>query len=161
MSAVPKIYLTPAEYLAFERQSDVKHEYFRGELFAIPRRSRLRDCVSGASRQHVRMSVNVTTFLILRQLEAEGNEKALAVLAAAAGNTRKKEHAVWEEEYQAKDVFSPDFLRQKVEYIHNNPCQPRWQLSAKPEEYVWSSAGFYLAGRRALIPLSDVRDFLA
>lgn len=53
MSAVPKIYLTPAEYLAFERQSDVKHEYFRGELFAM----------SGASRQHVRISINVTTLL--------------------------------------------------------------------------------------------------
>jgi Uma2 family endonuclease len=53
MSAVPKIYLTPAEYLAFERQSDVKHEYFRGELFAM----------SGASRQHVRISINVTTSL--------------------------------------------------------------------------------------------------
>lgn len=53
MSAVPKIYLTPAEYLAFERQSDVKHEYFRGELFAM----------AGASRQHVRISINVTTLL--------------------------------------------------------------------------------------------------
>ncbi|HSN73894.1 MAG TPA: Uma2 family endonuclease [Anaerolineae bacterium] len=53
MSAVPKIYLTPAEYLAFERQSDVKHEFFRGELFAM----------SGASRQHVRISINVTTLL--------------------------------------------------------------------------------------------------
>jgi Uma2 family endonuclease len=53
MSAVPKIYLTPAEYLAFERQSDVKHEYFRGEIFAM----------SGASRQHVRISVNVTAWL--------------------------------------------------------------------------------------------------
>ena len=53
MSAVPRIYLTPAEYLAFERQSDVKHEYVRGELFAM----------AGASRQHVRISVNVTTLL--------------------------------------------------------------------------------------------------
>lgn len=53
MSAVPKIYLTPAEYLAFERQGDVKHEYFRGELFAM----------AGASRQHVRISINVTTLL--------------------------------------------------------------------------------------------------
>lgn len=54
MSAVPKIYLTPAEYLAFERQSEIKHEYFRGELFAM----------SGASRQHVRISVNVTALLV-------------------------------------------------------------------------------------------------
>jgi Uma2 family endonuclease len=53
VSVIPKIYLTPAEYLAFERQSDVRHEYFRGELFAM----------SGASRQHVRISVNVTAWL--------------------------------------------------------------------------------------------------
>lgn len=53
MSAVPKLYLTPAEYLAFERQSDIKHEYFRGDLFAM----------SGASRQHVRIAVNATIVL--------------------------------------------------------------------------------------------------
>ncbi len=53
MSAVPKIYLTPADYLAFERQSDIKHEYFRGELFAM----------AGASRQHVRIAVNATIVL--------------------------------------------------------------------------------------------------
>lgn len=53
MSAAPKLYLTPAEYLAFERQSDIKHEYFRGDLFAM----------SGASRQHVRIAVNATIVL--------------------------------------------------------------------------------------------------
>lgn len=61
MSAVPKIYLTPAEYLAFERQSEIKHEYFRGELFAM----------SGASRQHVRIAVNVT-ILLGNQLKRRG-----------------------------------------------------------------------------------------
>ena len=58
MSAVPKIYLTPAEYLAFERQSDVKHEYFRGELFAM----------AGASRQHVTISTNLA-YLLVGQLK--------------------------------------------------------------------------------------------
>lgn len=53
MSALPEVYLTPAEYLKFERQSDVKHEYFRGEIFAM----------AGASQQHVRISVNVMTLL--------------------------------------------------------------------------------------------------
>lgn len=61
MSAVPKIYLTPAEYLAFERQSEIKHEYFRGELFAM----------AGASRQHVRIAVNVT-ILLGNQLKRRG-----------------------------------------------------------------------------------------
>ncbi len=58
MSAVPKIYLTPADYLSFERQSDVKHEYFRGELFAM----------AGASRQHARIAVNLA-YLFVGQMK--------------------------------------------------------------------------------------------
>lgn len=58
MSAVPKIYLTPTEYLRFERQSDVKHEYFRGELFAM----------AGASDNHVTIFMNTSygIFSIIR-----------------------------------------------------------------------------------------------
>ena len=41
MSSQPKI-LTPEEYLEFERKSDVKHEYYNGEVFAI----------AGGSPQH-------------------------------------------------------------------------------------------------------------
>jgi Uma2 family endonuclease len=58
MSVVPKIYLTPAEYLAFERQSDVKHEYFRGDLFAM----------AGASQNHVTVFMN-TSHLLVGQLK--------------------------------------------------------------------------------------------
>jgi Uma2 family endonuclease len=35
MSTQPKTFLTPEEYLEYERQSDVKHEYFKGEMFAM------------------------------------------------------------------------------------------------------------------------------
>jgi Uma2 family endonuclease len=35
MSALPKPYLTPEQYLAMERASDTRHEYFRGEVFAM------------------------------------------------------------------------------------------------------------------------------
>lgn len=58
MSAVPKIYLTPTEYLRFERQSDVKHEYFRGELFAM----------AGASDNHVTIFMN-TSYVLVGQLK--------------------------------------------------------------------------------------------
>jgi Uma2 family endonuclease len=54
MSAIPKVYLTPAEYLTFERQSDVKHEYFRGEIFAM----------SGASQKHVTIFMNMSHLLV-------------------------------------------------------------------------------------------------
>jgi Uma2 family endonuclease len=42
MSAIPKTKLTPQDYLAFERKSEIKHEYFDGEIFAM----------AGAKRNH-------------------------------------------------------------------------------------------------------------
>jgi hypothetical protein len=68
---------------------------------------------------------------------------------------------VWEAEYQAKNVFSPEFLVQKLEYVHQNPVQPHWHLAVSPEAYPWSSARFYVKGERALIPLSDAGELLA
>jgi len=35
MSAIPKQKLTPEEYLEFERKSEMKHEYFDGEICAM------------------------------------------------------------------------------------------------------------------------------
>ena len=109
----------------------------------------------------VREFKRATANLILRQYEAEGNQAALVFCAAAVKSRQKQEHAVWVDEYQAKNVFSPTFLRQKLDYIHDNPTQPHWNLVERPEDYVWSSARFYLTGGRALIPLSDARELLA
>ena len=49
MSALPKFYLTPEQYLDQERKSDAKHEYYGGEIFAL----------AGASRQHNLIMLNV------------------------------------------------------------------------------------------------------
>ncbi len=51
---------TPAEYLAFERSSPEKHEYFNGEIFAV----------AGASKEHVRVSTNILGRLFA-QLEGQ------------------------------------------------------------------------------------------
>jgi REP element-mobilizing transposase RayT len=108
----------------------------------------------------VREFKKATANLILRQYEAEQNRQALDFFAAAVEPDQKQQHAVWEGEYQAKNVFSPAFLQQKLEYLHGNPMQPHWQLAESAAAYPWSSACFYLAGRRALIPLSDARELL-
>ena len=57
-------------------------------------------------------------------------------------------------------MFTPDFLEQKLTYIHNNPVQLHWQLADTPEEYPWSSARFYLREQPALIMLKDARELL-
>lgn len=49
MSAIPKTKLTPQEYLEFERKSEIKHEYFNGEIFAM----------SGAKRRHNVIAWNI------------------------------------------------------------------------------------------------------
>lgn len=102
-----------------------------------------------------------TARLIVRQYQVEGNQQALDFLAAAVKRPKKQQFKVWEDGYLAKDVFSPGFLRQKMAYIHNNPTQPQWQLVEQAEDYVWSSAGFYLLEEPALIPLSDARELLS
>jgi Uma2 family endonuclease len=53
LSTASKRRYTEAEYLAIERDVETKHEYYRGEMFAM----------SGASRQHNRITVNVSAFL--------------------------------------------------------------------------------------------------
>jgi len=101
-----------------------------------------------------------TARLIVWQYQAERNQQALEFLAAAVTRPEKQQFKVWEDGYNAKDVFSPDFLVQKMEYMHNNPLQPHWRLAERAEDYVWSSARFYLLGEPALIPLSDARELL-
>lgn len=49
MSTQPKPYLTPEAYLAFEREAEVKHEYYAGEIFAF----------AGASEEHNLIAGNV------------------------------------------------------------------------------------------------------
>ena len=109
----------------------------------------------------VREFKKATSNLILRQYEAEGNRRALDFFETAVKPGQKQRYAVWEDEYQAKNVFSPEFLAQRLEYVHHNPVQPHWQLADLPETYPWSSARFYATGGRALIPLSDARELLA
>lgn len=53
MSTAPVRRLTPAEYLAAERASDQKHEFYRGEMFAM----------AGASRKHVAATADLLTWL--------------------------------------------------------------------------------------------------
>jgi Uma2 family endonuclease len=49
MSTRPKTYLTPEEYLAFERKAEYKNECIDGEVFAM----------TGASREHNLITINL------------------------------------------------------------------------------------------------------
>ena len=53
MSYQRKTSLTPDEYLAIERRSEIKHEYFAGEMFAMV----------GASKRHNLITANIIRIL--------------------------------------------------------------------------------------------------
>ena len=56
MVAVQSPLLTPEEYLAFERDSEIKHEYVAGEIIAM----------AGASRRHNLIQTDTATILNLQ-----------------------------------------------------------------------------------------------
>ncbi len=81
MAAEAQRHWTVDDYLAFERQSETKHEYLDGEIVAM----------SGASRAHGRISWNIGG-LLYPQLEAAGCEgfvgdMRVAVLSAESRYT--------------------------------------------------------------------------
>jgi len=45
--------------------------------------------------------------------------------------------------------------KQKLNYIHLNPCQWKWNLSNTPEDYEHSSAKFYICGEQGGYPVTN------
>lgn len=53
MASNPKTYYTPEEYLALERSTEFRHEYYNGEIFAM----------GGATEEHVSIVTNLVVEL--------------------------------------------------------------------------------------------------
>ncbi|MEJ7831115.1 MAG: transposase, partial [Segetibacter sp.] len=53
---------------------------------------------------------------------------------------------VWERNSLSIDLYNEAILVQKLNYLHNNPLQPHWNLAASAWEYKYSSAKFYETG---------------
>ncbi len=79
MSANPRsndFMMTEAEYLEFERNSDIKHEYYRGEVFAM----------AGASPNHNRLTVKLLRLIDIhldgKDCEAFGGDMLVKIEAS-------------------------------------------------------------------------------
>ena len=59
-----------------------------------------------------------------------------------------RKYQFWHDMPVIKQCWSDGFFSQKLDYIHDNPCQPKWNLAKTPEEYYWSSAAFYENGSK-------------
>ena len=55
--------------------------------------------------------------------------------------SRNENYQLLTDENHAVVIYSTEFAREKLEYLHNNPV--RAGLVRKPEDYIYSSAGNY------------------
>jgi putative transposase len=60
-------------------------------------------------------------------------------------NSRNSTYQFWRQDNQPKELFSTSFLREKLNYIHNNPVEAG--IVSKAEEYLYSSARDYYEGK--------------
>jgi REP element-mobilizing transposase RayT len=63
-----------------------------------------------------------------------------------AENSRNKEFQFWRQDNQPKECYSPSFITQKLDYIHNNPVAAG--IVELPKHYIFSSARDYLIGMK-------------
>ena len=86
---------------------------------------------------------------IITRLKEQNEEEMLNQLQLAVeikDRQRNKQHEVWDDSFDWKDCTK--FIKQKLDYMHNNPCKGKWNLASSPVEYKHSSAFFYATGEQ-------------
>jgi REP element-mobilizing transposase RayT len=59
----------------------------------------------------------------------------------AQRHSRNENYQMWTHENHAVVIYSPQFAREKLEYLHRNPV--RSGIVRRPEDYIYSSASNY------------------
>ena len=98
-----------------------------------------------------------TAHEILKKLKAH-NQKDLLKTFHQNKRDSRHEHSIWQD-IQAKNIYSMDFLQQKLEYIHQNPIGKEWKLVKDRADYLYSSAGYYDYGRKPIIKITDMNEW--
>jgi len=73
-------------------------------------------------------------------------EKNNELLQQFKVNAKDRQYQFWERNPLSTDLYNHKTFLQKLEYIHNNPVQERWNLADSIEAYKYSSARFYETG---------------
>jgi REP element-mobilizing transposase RayT len=88
---------------------------------------------------------------ILNWLRSENHVVSLAKLKLSETRETGQTHAVWMKEFSAIDIWSRKFIRQKLQYIHENPVRAR--LTDHPAKWRWSSYRAYLPHKPGEVPI--------
>ena len=81
----------------------------------------------------------------------------LTVFSTAAKESKRgHKYQVWQKRFDNVVIIREDDLLIKLNYIHNNPLQERWNLCEKTEDYRFSSAKYYFTGEDVGIPIVKI-----
>lgn len=92
-----------------------------------------------------------TSGRITRQAQVEGKKDWLDQFRQAGERTERADYKVWQDEYWDKIIFSQQMLRQKLDYMHNNPV--RAGLAKTSADYPYSSCRNYELNDEAWIEI--------
>ena len=56
---------------------------------------------------------------------------------------KDRNYQFWERNPLSVPLYSQKVIEQKINYIHGNPLHSKWNLADQPQDYKYSSAGFY------------------
>lgn len=73
-------------------------------------------------------------------------------------NQKGRAYQFWQNRPLSIELYSESVFEQKLDYIHNNPIQEKWQLCTLAEEYEYSSASFYLENQSKWSFLTHYKD---
>jgi REP element-mobilizing transposase RayT len=103
----------------------------------------------------------VLAYEMVKRLELIDNDQILNELrleVKPADYLKKQKHDVWEDSFDWKECKTHEFMLQKLNYIHKNPCRGKWNLALTPADYDHCSARFYEKGIHAAYPVTHYLD---
>ena len=98
---------------------------------------------------------------IVKRLEGQNNTAILKTLSVAvidSDRKRGKLHQVFENSFDAKECRREEFIKQKLSYMHGNPCKGIWNLARSPSDYLHSSALFYDTGKHSTYEVTNYKE---
>ena len=96
-----------------------------------------------------------TATKITSELKLDNNQLILSQLREQkAGYKITSNYQVWQEGFHPQEISTSKMLKQKIEYIHNNPV--RKGLVSDPVDWKYSSAVDYLTDEKGLIDVCKI-----
>lgn len=102
---------------------------------------------------------SLTAHKMIKLLKQDGRNDILYSFHEKRRDPRSQ-YSVWQEIF-SENIYSEKFLEQKMEYIHQNPTAQDLNPTSDRADFIYSSAAFYDKGKKTIIEIDDIREFLA